>query len=319
MNTEPDITVLMPVRNGMPHVRDAVQSILSQTLSNIRLLVVDDGSEDDTVSCIRGLDDGRIEIHHRPPLGVGAALNYGLEHVSTQFVARMDADDISLPTRLERQLRFACAHPEVGMLGCRIAFTVDGRRYGCAPPLPLTHEDIVAVLRAGGHAISHPAVLWRTDVILAAGGYRVQGAGQDWDMFFRVSEITRVANIPEIAYLMRLHPSSLAWSSRDVILREHLYACECAARRRRGLPEPLPDEFAASWIRRPWCRRIDDRLRIHAEVMYRRAIFCRLTSRFAEYVLCLLLAALASPRKTVTRIRKASMLKPAGRRSQSSP
>ena len=98
----PDVTVLMAIHNAMPHLPEAVESIRGQTLTDWRMVVVNDGSTDESVNYLLGLADPRIEIVHQENRGLGAALNHGLQHCDSPLIARMDGDDICYPTRLRR-------------------------------------------------------------------------------------------------------------------------------------------------------------------------------------------------------------------------
>ena len=194
----PKLTVLMSVYNGMPYVKEAIYSILHQTFRDYIFLIIDDGSTDGTSDYLKTIKDKRVCIVHQKNAGLGAALNVGLNMIETKYAARMDADDIALPGRLGKQVKFMEEHSEVGMLGCRFVFTINGLKHDLSPPLPLMHAGILDVLSKGGHAISHPTVCFRTDLAKSVGGYRISGEGEDWDFFLRMSEITHLANFDEV-------------------------------------------------------------------------------------------------------------------------
>src|SRR4051812_31537258 len=103
MSSTPLISVLLPVHNGMPYLPEAVESILGQTFPRLELLLIDDGSTDDTPRYARSLGDRRVCYHRLEKVGLVGALNYGLSVARADRVARMDADDISVPDRLTRQ------------------------------------------------------------------------------------------------------------------------------------------------------------------------------------------------------------------------
>ena len=112
----PLVSVILPVRNGGQYLAEAVASILNQSLREIELLLVNDHSEDDAIAGLSRKDD-RLRILDNPGRGVGQAFNHGLGQARGQFVARMDADDISLPARLDRQLNFLRSHPDIEICG----------------------------------------------------------------------------------------------------------------------------------------------------------------------------------------------------------
>src|SRR3972149_8043921 len=124
-----DVTVLMTVYNGMPYLPPAVDSVFAQTLRDWRLVIVNDGSTDGTADYLSALGDPRVPVLHQENQGTAAAANHGLAHCDTEFVARMDSDDVSLAARLEKQRDFLQAHPEVGLVGTQVA-PLGARRAG---------------------------------------------------------------------------------------------------------------------------------------------------------------------------------------------
>ena len=122
----PIVTVLLPVYNGERYLREAVESILTQTLESFELLIVDDGSTDGTAAICRSFTDARVRVHrYEENAGVIFALNAGIDLITTKYVARMDADDISLPDRLARQVAFLEARPGIAACGCWLVELVD--------------------------------------------------------------------------------------------------------------------------------------------------------------------------------------------------
>ncbi|MFS8930206.1 glycosyltransferase family 2 protein [Cupriavidus taiwanensis] len=139
------ITVLLPVRNGAKTIVSAVRSILDQTFDDFELVVLDDGSTDNTVALIQGLKDPRVRlISDGRQLGLAQRLNQGLDLARGRYLARMDADDLSFPERLRRQFEFLELHTDIDLLGCRVAiFRNDGSIVGFHP-FRRTHEAICA-------------------------------------------------------------------------------------------------------------------------------------------------------------------------------
>lgn len=291
----------------MPYIRDAVRSILEQNFHNYVFLIINDGSTDGTGQYLDGLGDSRLRIVHQRNMGLGAALNIGLSSVETEYIARMDADDVSLPNRLSTQLEMMDSEPDLVMLGCGLAYTVDGVKYGYPPPMPTTNNQIVSVLYAGGHGISHPTIFCRTAALQQAGGYRIQGVGQDWDLFLRLIEIGQIASLPEVHYLMRLHQESNAWNSAEKSIRGNAYALTCARCRQRGQPEPDPETFFAQWLDRPLLQRVGSFCRARSDVLYRQGILRMLKGERLSGFGCLGMAALIYPPKLIMRLRRSNM------------
>ena len=136
------LTVALPVYNGMPYLVPAVESILSQTLQDFRFLIIDDGSIDGSADYLDSLDDPRVTVIHQENRGLGATLNRAIELCDTEYLARMDADDVSHPDRLERQLLHMESHPDIGLLGSQIEFVVGERRFP-------DHENLCVIPRSG--------------------------------------------------------------------------------------------------------------------------------------------------------------------------
>ena len=305
--SHPRLTVLMSVYNGMPYIRDAVRSILKQNFHDYVFLIVDDGSTDGTGQYLDTLSDRRVRIVHQRNMGLGAALNVGLSSVETEYIARMDADDISLPNRLSAQFEVMNSEPALVMLGCGLAFTVDGVKHGYPPPMPTTEKQIVSILYAGGHGISHPTIFCRTAALEQVGGYRIKGVGQDWDLFLRLSEVGKVANLGEVHYLMRLHKESNAWSSAEKSIRGNAYALTCARCRKIGLSEPDSGTFFDQWDHRPLLQRLGSFCRARADGLYRNGVFSMLNEAKFRGFGCLGMAALVYPPKLLMRLRRNNM------------
>src|ERR1039458_3032292 len=118
----PLVSVVMAVRNGMPYLTESIESILAQTMRDFEFIVINDGSTDETERYLGGLADSRLRIFSQANAGVGASANRGIALARGRYVARMDADDVSLPTRLERQVQFLRENPEVALVGTQFAF-----------------------------------------------------------------------------------------------------------------------------------------------------------------------------------------------------
>ncbi len=210
----PLVTVIMPVYNAEAYVAEAVQSILGQTLREFELLVIDDGSADKSVEIVNGMKDSRIRLgRNEKNLGLIATLNKGLELATGKYIARMDADDISLPSRLEKQAKFLEAHPEVGVLGTRTVSFGGGKekinRY-----LP-SHGEIMTLLLFNS-ALSHPSVMFRRGLP----GLHYDPAfihAEDYDLWTRLSEVTQLANYPEVLLRYRVHAMQVTQKENHVM------------------------------------------------------------------------------------------------------
>jgi len=216
----PSVSVLMPVRNAQPYLGEAVASILGQSHADLELVAVDDGSSDGSSELIAELarGDDRMRVVPGPGRGVAAAANAGLAACRGPLVARMDADDLSLPRRLEIQLAHLAVHPDCVALGGQAdLIDEDGDPLGWILN-PLDHEGILAALRRSSCEIVNCSSVMRLDAARAVSGYREGVLGEDIDLFLRLAERGRLANVPEHVLRVRKHSGSLTaqWSSDEV-------------------------------------------------------------------------------------------------------
>lgn len=236
----PGVSVLMSVHNGAPWVRDAVTSVFAQTLADLELIVIDDGSTDATPELLASLRDPRLRVERRARQGLTLALNRALELGRAPLLARLDADDLALPERLERQRQYLDAHPDVGLLGTG-AREVDpsGREVGIVRP-PADDEAIRrALIRA--NPFVHSSVVMRRAALDLVGGYDPSfPVAQDYDLWMRLARVTRLANLPEPLVIRRLAAGRVTAVRDDDRLRaearirwravrSHVYPWWCAA------------------------------------------------------------------------------------------
>ena len=233
------ISVLISVFNGSEYLAEAMDSLLAQTYSDFELIVVDDGSTDDTLDQLQAYaaKDPRVNVVHHSNRGVPASINAAARLAVGKYLARMDLDDVASPTRFQKQVAYLDAHPEVTVLGSRVIL-IDpfGTEYH-RPMHALTHEEIDAKLLAGeGWAVVQPAAMLRHDAFLQVKGYDERyRTSQDFDLWLRMAEHGRLANLEEPLLKYRQHLGSANFAKakqqkefKIQILRE-AYA-------RRGLP-----------------------------------------------------------------------------------
>lgn len=213
--TYPAVSVLMGVWNGAPQVREAVESVLSQTVTDLELIVVDDDSSDATPAILGSFRDPRLQVVRRARGGLTSALNVALRLSRAPLVARLDADDLALPERLERQLAFLSTHPEIGLCGTA-AREVDasGREVTVVRP----PADDAGIRRAliRRNPFVHSSIVMRRAAVEQAGGYdEAFPVAQDYDLWMRMSRVTRMANLPEPLVVRRLRPGRVS-EARDI-------------------------------------------------------------------------------------------------------
>lgn len=208
------LTVLMAVRNGAPYVRAAVQSVLDQTYGDFRFLIVDDASTDDTCEIVLSYDDQRVELLClERNVGQTAALNIGLRRISTPWIARMDGDDYSAPSRLEEQMRVLADNPSVGCVGTGIWEFRDDP--WIVETIRLRPQDHAGIKHAAlyGTGMIHGSIVISRDALLDIGGYDERYRyGADRDMFIRLLAKYRAMNIPKPLLGIRRHANQDSFS-----------------------------------------------------------------------------------------------------------
>jgi glycosyltransferase involved in cell wall biosynthesis len=200
----------MAVYNGERYLEEAVDSILGQTFTDFELVVVDDGSTDSTLEILERLSsgDGRVRVISRDHRGMVPTFVEASGHARGAFIARMDADDVALPQRLERQLEVFESRPELGALGTWLHYIQpDGRARGeWRTPVG---SALVAWSLNFGTALANPTVTLRRELYESVGGDREEYAyASDYDLWIRLAEKTLLDNIPEHLLLRRVHPES---------------------------------------------------------------------------------------------------------------
>ena len=183
------VSVVMPVRNGGSYLRVAVDSILSQSHADLELILIDDHSTDGAVAALEG-SDARLRIVRNRGRGLVDACNTGLARARGAFVARMDADDISLPERFQRQLEYLDANPAVDICGCCVEiFSAEGIRGGLQryqrwlnsvrEPEQVRQQMFIE------SPLPHPTLMFRRIALQTLGGYREKGWPEDFDLLLR--------------------------------------------------------------------------------------------------------------------------------------
>lgn len=226
--THAAIDIVMPVYNCERFIRESIQSIKNQTFTDWRLIIVDDLSTDKTVEIVESFmeHDSRILLLKGTHSGIATAINLGLAEVSAEYVARLDADDIALPKRLQLQYEFMAHHPEVIVVGSGATLIDEKNRRLRQRLVPVGWERIRDVLKTR-NCLCHPTVLIRTAALRQVGGYRDKfRTSQDYDLWLRLSEIGKIENLPQSLLLYRRH--SLQTSNSSNSHRQTLYSVGAA-------------------------------------------------------------------------------------------
>ncbi len=214
MIAEAEVDVLLPVRNAEVTLPEALDSIVRQTFSRFRVVAVDDGSTDRSAATLAryAARDPRFTVVSGPGAGLVAALNRGLEYSSAPLIARLDADDVMLPERLERQVAYMRTHPDIDVLGCGVQ--TDGLRPGfrhyVAWNNALLTPQALRRARFVESPMIHPTVVFRRTLCNKYGAYREGDFPEDYELWLRWMDHGAVfAKLPELLMIWRDSPGRL--------------------------------------------------------------------------------------------------------------
>jgi glycosyltransferase involved in cell wall biosynthesis len=234
MPPPPLVTVVLPVRNALGTLPRAVASVQAQTGIDWELVAVDDGSQDGSSAWLEraAAADPRVRVVHQPPLGLVPALNCGLQAAQGIYLARMDADDESLPGRLATQAGFLDAHPEIGVVGCLVRFGGDRTVHaGYAAYVDwlntLVEPEAIAQARFVESPLAHPSVIFRRELVARHGGYAETGEPEDYELWLRWMEAgVRFAKVPQPLLVWHDPPGRLS-RTHPHYATDVFYRCKC--------------------------------------------------------------------------------------------
>ncbi len=207
---DPLVTILMPAYNAAAYIGEAIESVLQQSFTDFELLVVDDGSTDDTSEQVLQFRDPRIVRVQTTHGGVAKALNAGLQKAKGKYIARMDADDSCMPNRIEKQLQFLESHPDHIIVGSDAQYMLETGEFlfdfHCAA---YTDETIRPGLQQVCPFI-HSSVMYRKEAVLLAGAYPEHAHNfEDHLLWIRLSRQGKMANLPEPLMRIRFNTASV--------------------------------------------------------------------------------------------------------------
>ena len=214
----PEVSVLMPVYNGERFLGEAIESILNQSFIEFSFLIIDNASTDRSVAIVESYDDPRIRlVRNETNLGLIHSLNRGLDLARGRYVARMDCDDVSLPDRFQRQVRFLNEHVEFGVVGSWVETIGDGKVTTFKYP---SNPDRLRAQLLFDSPLAHPSVMMRRELINRF-GIRDRDAypqAEDWFFWKECSRRFPITNVEEVLLRHRLTPHSVTSINRDTQL-----------------------------------------------------------------------------------------------------
>ena len=290
----PRVSVFVSVYNGDKWLEEAMDSIFAQTETDFEVIVVDDGSTDDTKAILASYDDPRLRIITKQNEGLGTPLNPLLRECRGKYLLRADADDICLPERMRIQADFLDENPEVVIVGSQLRHFTESR-VGGSSTLPLTNSEIVQGMRHSIHTISHPTTMWRRSLLDDIEGYLWDGAGEDWSLLLESARHGELANVNEVLYHRRIHGASASSQGAQGVLEGFAFARKRYDRFLEGDPNYSLEKFLAERNEGPIAR-LSLAARVRSSLWQRRAQAERFDGNDARAIGFLGLAALLNPR-----------------------
>lgn len=215
----PRVSILMPAYNVENYIAEAIDSMLAQTYDDFELFVLDDCSTDNTAKIVASYTDKRIRhIRHKQNLGLANNLNEGLKLAQGKYIARMDGDDISLPTRLQTQIDFLEANPDIDLCSCGL------QMFGMEDTVWIRESDPedVKITMMFFSPVLHATSVWRRDSFEKNNLYYNQDAfpAEDYDLWSRAIFHCKLVNIPQVLYKYRIHGLQVTKTDKRTSLRD---------------------------------------------------------------------------------------------------
>lgn len=248
---QPKISVVMSVYNGTPYLRESIESILNQTCKDFEFIIIDDGSSDNTWKIITEYANQNQQIKlfkNEENIGLTKSLNKGLKLARGEYIARQDADDVSLPDRFDLQTRFLDAHLEVGAIGSSAQVIDEQSMFVRQSNVLLEHESMQACLLVNNYnCLYHSSMIVRRSLLQAVGGYREDlRYAQDYELWLRLSQVIRIENLPDVLVCVRRSNTNITKKHRQEQLQ---CAFEVSLKAvQESLKEPLDkDAYQRFW------------------------------------------------------------------------
>ena len=242
MEDRPLVSVVMVIRNVERYLAEAIESILHQTLKDFEFIILDFGSTDKSkeLTARYSLSDPRVRLKQINPCSYIDAKIAACSLPNGRYLAIQDADDVSLPQRLEAEVCYLETHPEAGLVGGQVNWIdADGKPLPFVDDYPTDDQEIKKELKAR-NTFWHPTVMMRREAFIRVGGYRaVFVQSDDYDLWLRISEQYKVANLKQKVLNYRVHPQQLSFRKRKDQILCALAAQAAASLRCEGKPDPL--------------------------------------------------------------------------------
>lgn len=303
------ISIVMPVYNGHKFLAEAIESVLNQTHANFEFIIIDDGSTDNSAAIIKQYaeTDARVLLHQQQNSGLPVTLNRGIGLAKAEIIARMDADDIMLPNRLERQIPFLINHPEAAVVSC-CSYHIDekGRRIGKSgiyPSLASVENCKKHIARGGMIFCLHPGVIFWKKAVMSVGGYNeALPVSEDTELWNRMADHGLYTIVmPERLLEYRIHMGAIssAWhKSSD----HRSWVHTTIVSRRNGLPALSFEEFLKK-KNTSGLKHLNNLRRAYGAYVERCSVAKYSEGKYLQFLLYSLGALLLRPLPTLTRIK----------------
>lgn len=240
---KPAVSVILPVYNGLPYLRQAIETVLTQSFHDFELIVINDGSNDGSQALLETFDDPRMKVVKQKNRGLAATLNVGIAQANGRYVARQDQDDICLPGRLEKQVAFLEAHPAVMLLGSAAEIWEKEQRTNRIMRHPVDSQALKFALLFNNYFI-HSSVMLRRSVFDHIGGYSEDKARQppeDYELWSRIAREFDVANLPDVLLAYREVPNSMSRTGDRPFVKNLVQICAENVAFACGVPVNSPE------------------------------------------------------------------------------
>jgi glycosyltransferase involved in cell wall biosynthesis len=297
----------MPAYNSSKYICQAIESILNQTVSDFELIIIDDGSTDDTLDIIRKYadQDSRIVLIQNAHGGAAAARNSGLKAAQYPWIALLDSDDIALPNRFERQLEAIKSNPEVVIWGSFVShINSKGEILSIHKVGPITETDFQRMIECGQvPQVINPTVIMKKEIVEKAGGYNTAfPPAEDTELFDRMAEYGPILAIPEVLTYYRIHGASLSMEKFFVQRKLSRYVRLRRRNRRDGIETPTLEEYLRIEAQKPLIDRLKQMRSDYYVYYYRTAGYKYAQNQYLRAVFYFALSALLNPKYALKRV-----------------
>lgn len=204
----------MPVYNAEKYLGTAIESILNQTFRDFEFIIINDGSTDSSADIIRSYHDQRILLIENPiNVGITSTMNRGLSMGRGEYIARMDADDISMPTRLEKQLDFLIHNKNIGVVGSAIRIIDHNGKPHHTSSFP-QEDSLIRWTMCFSNPMANGSLMMRSENILRVGGYQ-SSAAEDYNLLEKLNWVTAFSNLPDVLFYLRRSEKHVSYTSRN--------------------------------------------------------------------------------------------------------